>query len=383
MRFFSRIAALTVLVSPALLGHLSGRVREPTADFPFRRPVNAQDLQDRGSLRFAISRGALRGFVNPRSDAQVDAVLLSRFADDLGVPLERRSLQSDEQAAQALRAGMVDVAVLPGDFPVSNDLVAAHPCPDSDPAEEMRPKSLSAFLRADSAELAQLLGGATRFALMTSADETLVRLICRDVDGKSPGPVIINAAGITRYAPVIAKYAGAAGLDWRLVAAVIVEESNFHEKAVSASGAKGLMQLMPWIPAEVGVSDSDIHRPEANIQAGVLYLRRLADQFPVGGQTDRLAMVLASYLLGPGHVFDAQDMARGLGLDARTWHRGIEETLPLLEDARFNQGTRFGYAHGHLAVDYVNRILERYELYRRHLDRQPDMRAAIDSDPFS
>src|ERR1051325_9860815 len=149
MRFFSRIAALTVLVSPALLGHLSGRVREPTADFPFRRPVNAQDLQDRGSLRFAISRGALRGFVNPRSDAQVDAVLLSRFADDLGVPLERRSLQSDEQAAQALRAGMVDVAVLPGDFPVSNDLVAAHPCPDSDPAEEMRPKSLSAFLRAD------------------------------------------------------------------------------------------------------------------------------------------------------------------------------------------------------------------------------------------
>ena len=378
MRFLSRIAALTVLVSPALLGHLAGRTGNSTAEFPFRRPVNAQDLQDRGSLRFAISRGALQAFANSGSDAQFDAVLLHRFADDLGVPLERRSVQSDEQAAQALRAGMVDVAVLPGDFPVSNDLVAATPCLNSTP-EGLRPKPLSAFLRADSANLAQLLGGATRFALMASADETLVHLICREAGAR---PLIVNVAGITRYAPVIAKYAGAAGLDWRLVAAIIFEESNFQAKAVSAAGAKGLMQLMPWIPAEVGVSDTDMHSPEANIRAGVLYLRRLSDQFPQGEQTDRLAMVLASYLLGPGHVFDAQDVARSVGLDARTWRRGVEETLPLLEDARFNQGTRFGYAHGHLAVDYVNRILDRYELYRRHLDRDPDVRAAIDSAHF-
>jgi len=371
MKLFSRIAALTVLVSPALLGNPIGRAGDSTAEFPFRLPVTPKALHDKGALRFAVSRAALEKLVDPSRPGDFDFVLLHRFAANLGVSLEPRPLETDRQVAQALRSGMVDMAVLPGAFQVSDDLVSTDPCPDPAPGDSARSKPLTAFLRSDSPELAQLLSGATHVSELAGPVE--FELVCQERAAPTDD-AIEHSDRITRYAPVIAKYAGAAGLDWRLVAAVITEESSFHEKAVSASGAQGLMQLMPWIGAEVGVTN--IRGPEANIQAGVLYLRRLADQFPEGRQSDRLSMVLASYLLGPGHVVDAQDLARDLGLNAQVWRRGLEETLPLLEDSRFHARTRLGYAHGRLAVDYVNRILERYDLYRRHLDSHPELWAA-------
>jgi membrane-bound lytic murein transglycosylase F len=206
--------------------------------------------------------------------------------------------------------------------------------------------------------------------------EQILPFYCKQLPDEEPAtPVLPKAARISRYARTIAKYAGAAGFDWRLVAALIFQESSFEERAVSVAGAQGLMQLMPGTSAGVGVANTA--RPEANIRAGVLYLRRLSRQFPGAESTDRLALILASYFLGPGHVFDAQDLARELGLNAQTWRRGIEETLPLLEDEHFHSRTRLGFARGRQAVEYVNRILERYEIYQRHLDRHPELRVSV------
>jgi membrane-bound lytic murein transglycosylase F len=228
------------------------------------------------------------------------------------------------------------------------------------------------FLRSDSPKLAELLAGAARRIADAERSEALYKIYCSyEPAEEPPQPQLALAGQISHYAGVIAKYAGEAGLDWRLVAALIFEESSFEEKAVSTAGAKGLMQLMPWIPAEVGVAN--VSAPEANIQAGILYLQRLSDQFSDAHAKDRLAMVLAAYMLGPGHVVDAQDMARELGLDPQSWERGLEQTLPLLEDERFNGHCRLGAAHGRQAVDYVNRILDRYDTYRRHLDRSPNV----------
>src|SRR5262249_14061623 len=122
----------------------------------------------------------------------------------------------------------------------------------------------------------------------------------------------------------------------------------------------------------VGVTN--ITRPEANIQAGVLYLQRLSERFPDARASDRLALVLASYMIGHSHVLDAQELARDRGMDPQSWRDGVEQSLPLLEDS--STRTRAGFAHGRQAVDYVNRILERYQTYRRHLDSEPDLRAA-------
>lgn len=84
-------------------------------------------------------------------------------------------------------------------------------------------------------------------------------------------------------------------VDPALVHAVISVESGYRLRAVSPRGAMGLMQLMPATARDYGVTDPFDARQ--NIQAGVLHLRRLLDQF---GQDRRLA--LAAYNAGAAAV---------------------------------------------------------------------------------
>ncbi len=84
-----------------------------------------------------------------------------------------------------------------------------------------------------------------------------------------------------------------------LVRAVVHAESNYDRFAVSAKGAKGLMQLMPGTAKDMYVHD--IFDVKENIDGGVRYLRVLANEF--GGQMEK---ILAAYNAGPDavHRFD-------------------------------------------------------------------------------
>ncbi len=84
-----------------------------------------------------------------------------------------------------------------------------------------------------------------------------------------------------------------------LVRAVVHAESNYDRFAVSAKGAKGLMQLMPGTAKDMFVHD--IFDVKENIDGGVRYLRVLANEF--GGQMEK---ILAAYNAGPDavHRFD-------------------------------------------------------------------------------
>lgn len=84
-------------------------------------------------------------------------------------------------------------------------------------------------------------------------------------------------------------------LDPRMIKAVMQAESAFDAMAVSPVGALGLMQLMPDVATELGVTDP--LDPRQNIMGGSKYLRQLLD---ANGGNVRLA--LASYNAGPGNV---------------------------------------------------------------------------------
>jgi soluble lytic murein transglycosylase-like protein len=98
-------------------------------------------------------------------------------------------------------------------------------------------------------------------------------------------------------------------VDPELVRAVIGQESNWDPRAVSRTGAQGLMQLVPTTARELGVRNA--FDPRQNLDGGVRYLRSLLVRY--GGDLDK---ALAAYNAGPGAV----DRAGGVPHIAETQH---------------------------------------------------------------
>ena len=81
-----------------------------------------------------------------------------------------------------------------------------------------------------------------------------------------------------------------AGLDPHLVLAVIDVESRFHKYAVSRSGARGLMQVMPFWVKEIGAPGQNLFHERTNLRFGCTILRHYLDR-----ENGNLANALARY----------------------------------------------------------------------------------------
>jgi membrane-bound lytic murein transglycosylase F len=182
-------------------------------------------------------------------------------------------------------------------------------------------------------------------------------------------PSAPKAAPISAFDPLIVHQAAAEGVDWRLIAAIISEESGFNPNSRSDKGAYGLMQVRP-IAAEA-VGETHFTAPEDNIRTGVRYLRLLDEIFQAAPGNERLSLVLAAYNMGPGHVHDAQDVARRFGFDPNRWGNAVERMLPLLELPTIYTTLPNGYAKGRDTVAYVQRILDRYQRYKHQTATAP------------
>jgi soluble lytic murein transglycosylase-like protein len=116
-----------------------------------------------------------------------------------------------------------------------------------------------------------------------------------------PDPAVAPATTVTLststsglpYSDIVNNLATAYGVPVDLVHAVIEVESGYDERAVSRTGAKGLMQLMPATARRFDVSNPFDARQ--NIEGGIRYLRTLLDQFP-------LKLAVAAYNAGENAV---------------------------------------------------------------------------------
>lgn len=97
------------------------------------------------------------------------------------------------------------------------------------------------------------------------------------------------------YEMLIQEAAALYQMDPAFVRAVVRAESAFDPMAVSTAGAQGLMQLMPDLSEELGVTDP--FDPRENIFAGARYLAWLLDT-----HNGDEVLALASYNAGPGAV---------------------------------------------------------------------------------
>ena len=143
------------------------------------------------------------------------------------------------------------------------------------------------------------------------------------------------------------------GPERALTLALIRQESAFDPGAISPSGARGLMQLMPGtarLMAKVkGLRYSArklLTEPDYNIALGSGYLDRV-----LGGFDGSYVLALAGYNAGPGRV--------------RKWigefgdpREGSVDTIDWVETIPYDE-TR----------NYVQRVLEGLQVYRWRLDR--------------
>jgi len=96
-------------------------------------------------------------------------------------------------------------------------------------------------------------------------------------------PEMLSNAGATHH------------IDAELLASVVHAESGGHAHAVSRTGARGLMQLMPGTATAVGVKDAFV--AAENVEGGTRYLDELLTRYH-----DNIALALAAYNAGPGAV---------------------------------------------------------------------------------
>ena len=164
---------------------------------------------------------------------------------------------------------------------------------------------------------------------------------------------------------MLAREAKGIGWDWRLLAAQVAQESRFDPRARSWAGARGLLQLMPRTAREVGVRNPN--DPSQNVAGGVRYLAMLSDAWEdeIPDEAERLKFVLASYNAGRGHVLDAQRLAEKHGDDPHVWEDVAYWLLQKSKPSVYrDRVVRYGYVRGLEPVQYVSRILERYDRYR-------------------
>lgn len=151
------------------------------------------------------------------------------------------------------------------------------------------------------------------------------------------------------------------GIDWRLLASLMFEESRFDPDAVGPGGSAGLFQFMPFTWQELGVEDP--HDPFEATESGGRYLRQLMDEFEGLQLPDQVAMAIASYNVGPRHVFDARELARDMGFDSDRWRGAVETAMVLLDDPELARQYPAGVCRCRRAANYVRRILRRYAAY--------------------
>lgn len=167
---------------------------------------------------------------------------------------------------------------------------------------------------------------------------------------------------LPEYQPVIKEAATMHGFDWRLIAAVIYQESHFNPRAKSHRGVRGLMQLTQATAGEMGVTNR--LDPYQSIMGGVRYLKRLYRRYDKVEDPDRMFIALAGYNVGPRHILSAQKIAREQGLDPNKWP-SLEQTLPLLCYEKYIRQSKHGYCRGTEPVRYINRIRTYYDILRR------------------
>ncbi len=222
-------------------------------------------------------------------------------------------------------------------------------------------------IRKDSPQLKAILDDfATRHKVGTSTGNQLLRRYLKNVK------YVKNAAseeerkkflGLIQY---FQKYGDQYDVDWVLMGAQGYQESQLNQNAKSPVGAIGVMQVMPATGKDMKVGD--ITETEANIHAGIKYMRWMIDHY-YGNEPmtklDKALFAFASYNAGAGRISKLRKEATKRGLDPNVWFHNVE----YMAAEKIGQET----------VTYVTNIYKYYIAYRLILESRTARKEAIET----
>lgn len=170
---------------------------------------------------------------------------------------------------------------------------------------------------------------------------------------------------ISPYDELFKKEAKRIHIDWRLLAALVYQESKFNDSLTGMGGAYGLMQFMPATGERFGVfPDSP---PEVQIHGGASYIHHIFKLWNSIEQPDeRVKFCLASYNAGAGHIIDAQQLAEKHDKNPQVWTNSVEVIVLKMANPTYYQDevVKNGRFRGARVVDYVEDVYTRYIEYK-------------------
>lgn len=155
------------------------------------------------------------------------------------------------------------------------------------------------------------------------------------------------------------------GWDWRMLASIVYQESEFKPNVRSWVGAFGLMQLMPFVLEKYGLDSTA--SPSEQLTAGVKHLIYIKKQLPseITDSTEQVKFLLASYNCGLGHVLDARRLANKHKKNSNIWTGSVDSCLLNLSEKEYYHDSvvYYGYVRGEETFQFVQEIMERYNIY--------------------
>lgn len=179
---------------------------------------------------------------------------------------------------------------------------------------------------------------------------------------------------IAEYGDVIKEEAKYYKLDWRLILAMIKQESAFTSDAESHAGAYGFMQIMPQTgeKLESKLNIEEHRSPTNNLIAGIYYYAVLVGRYHDAGDTNKYKFALAAYNAGSGHVEDAMTIAYYFHQDYWNWDN-VKETIKMLGPDNDSLHTKIWgsippngiFTNWKEPVNYVSNIMFFWQQYKK------------------
>ena len=286
-------------------------------------------------------------------------MLCEKFAQSLGVSLRVEQCRDVKDMIQKLKQGKGDIIAYPLSLQEQKGLLACGMQVDS--------AKTSWVVAPDNKQLADTLNHWFKPQMIDEMrKEENYLLSVKSIKRHVYSPFLNSSKGIiSKYDRYFQTFAPIARMDWKLMAAQCYQESCFDPQARSWAGACGLMQIMPATAEHLGLPKDRIFDPEMNIAGAARYINELLLHFKDVDPSQRIWFAIASYNGGSRHIRDAMALTRKYGRNPNNFVEVAEYILKLQSPAFYHDPVvKYGYMRGSETYDYVNRIRQRWMLYR-------------------